>query len=41
MIGEVGGCATQFLTFGKYIPQDFSESYYIAFHIVLSLKFEV
>jgi hypothetical protein len=37
MIGEVGGCATQFLTFGKYIPQDFSESYYITvlFHILV------
>ena len=33
MIGEVGGCATQFLTFGKYIPQDLSESYNITFRI--------
>ena len=36
MIGKVSGCATQFLTFGKYIPQGFSESYYITFcfHII-------
>ena len=38
VIGEVGGCATQFLTFGKYIPQDFSESYYITFLIHSSMR---
>jgi hypothetical protein len=29
MIGKIGRSTTQFLTFGKYIPEDFSESYYI------------
>ena len=31
MIGKVCRCTTKFLTFGEYIPQDFTESYYITF----------
>ena len=31
MVSEVGRCATQFLSFGKHIPQCLAESYYITF----------
>ena len=41
MIGKIGRSTTQFLTFGKYIPEDFSESYYITFLIHCSMRFLV
>ena len=42
MIGKVGGRTTQFLTFGKHIPQHFSESYYISFvHLIGDLRFKI
>ena len=39
MICKVGRRTTKFLSVGKYIPQDFSESYYITFHIIHNLNY--
>ncbi len=34
VVGKVGGSTAQFLTFGEYVPQDLSQSYYksLVFH---------
>ena len=41
MIGEVGRCTPQFLTFWKHIPKDFSESHYITFLFHGFMRFSV